>query len=106
MLKEKGEKASWNNKNKIHLLEAEIASIADDREKAKLCYNAAISGARSSRFIHEEGLACEFAALHCMKHGNDEDAKGLLQQALVCYTKWGSEVRVNLVQKHMGKLLS
>ena len=105
-MKEKGEKSSWNYKNKIHLLEAEILSAKGERDKSRLSFTAAISAARSSKLLHEEGLACELAALHCLKFGDIESATDLLKQAKVCYSKWGSQVKIDLVTRKLEGLLS
>ncbi len=106
-MREKVEKNSWNYQCKVHLLEAVMLSAAAAvKAKAKVSFNAAISAARSSKFIHEQGLACELAALHCLKHEDIEDATNLFQQARECYTEWGSQVRVELVTKQLNKLAS
>ncbi len=74
------------------------------KDDAKVSFNAAISSARSSKFIHEQGLACELAALHCLKYSDYADAINLLRQAQVCYSAWGSQVRVDLVTKQLEKV--
>ncbi len=103
-MKEKGEISSWNYQCKIHLLEAEIFSATDKKDKAKVSFCAAISAARSSKFVHEQGLACELAALHCLKYGDIDDATDLLEQAIECYTKWGSQVKIDCVTKQLEKI--
>jgi len=82
VMKEKGEISSWNYQCKIHLLEAEIFSATDKEDKAKVSFHASISAARSSKFVHEQGLACELAALHCLKYGDIDDATDLPEQAI------------------------
>jgi len=104
VMREKGGESSWNYLNKIHLLEAEIFSATGKKDHAKVSFNAAISAARSSKFIHEQGLACELAALHCLKHGDNEDGSNLLEQALECYTKWGSQVKIDSITKQLEKI--
>ena len=103
-MKEKGEKSSWNYQCKIHLLEAEVYSATDKKDKAKVSYNAAIAAARSSKFIHEQGLACELAALHYLKCKAYADAVNLFKEAKDCYTKWGSEVKVDSITKQLEKI--
>lgn len=105
-MREKGERSSWNYNNKILLLEAEIYSATrKNKKKAKKLFDASIKAAKSSKFVHEEGLACEFAAYHCLKHDdNNEDASKLLKQALDCYTKWGSQVKMNSVKRQLEKI--
>ena len=104
VMREKCEKSSWNYQDKIHLLEAEMLSATDNKAKAKISYNAAIAAARSSKFIHEQGLACEFAALHCLKHNDINEAGNLLRQALECYAKWGSRVKIDQIKKQLERV--
>mmetsp|Transcript_23403 Transcript_23403/g.41981 ORF Transcript_23403/g.41981 Transcript_23403/m.41981 type:complete len:106 (-) Transcript_23403:2167-2484(-) len=102
-MREKGQQSSWNYQSKIYLLEAEILSSLQENDRAKFFYNSAISAARSSKFIHEEGLACEFSALHCLKYGGKKEASILLEQARACYTTWGSQVKVASVSRLLEK---
>lgn len=90
----------------IHLLEAEIFAATNKKDKAKVSFNAAISAARSAKFIHEQGLACELAALHCLKYEDTEDATNLFRQAQECYKSWGSDVKVDSITKQLAKISS
>ncbi|KAL7548021.1 hypothetical protein ACHAWF_011302 [Thalassiosira exigua] len=91
----------WNFSNKAHLLEAEIFSREGRSEEAKASFAAAISSARSSRFVHEQGLACELAAYHSKKIGDHRGAWGLFSQARQCYTDWGSQVKVDSITQQL-----
>ncbi len=103
-MKEKGENSSWNYQCKIHLLEAEVYSTTDYKDKANVSYNAAIAAARSSKFVHEQGLSCELAALHYLKSRDYASATNLFKEAKECYEKWGSEVKVDSITKQLEKL--
>ena len=105
-MREGGEKSLWNYQCKIHLLEAEMLSARGKKDMANVSFNAAISAAKSSKFIHEQGLACELAALHCLKHGDKRNGKSLFEQARECYIKWGSQVKVDYVAKELQKMSS
>jgi len=59
--------SEWNFLNKLELLEAELYSFEEKNELALASYDASIASARNSRFIHEQGLACEKAGFHCKK---------------------------------------
>lgn len=74
------------------------------KDKAKVSFNAAISAARSSRFVHEQGLACEHAALFCLKHDDKEGAANMLKHARECYMRWGSMLKVESIEKRLEKL--
>eukprot|EP00804_Cyclotella_cryptica_P001010 CCRYP_012361-RA/>CCRYP_012361-RA protein AED:0.06 eAED:0.06 QI:298/1/0.66/1/1/1/3/12/1416 len=91
------EKASqfseWNYKNKYLLLNATYLSITDKKFNAENEFRAAILASRASKFVHEEGLACEIAAMHHVKRDNNAVALSLFRQAKACYKTWGSRVK-------------
>ena len=60
-------------------------------------YATAIRSARSSRFIHEQGLACELAGYHYKRNGDLSGARSLFGQAKKCYTDWGSQMKVDSI---------
>lgn len=91
----------WNFFNKVHLLEAENYSFLGNHEEAKASYAAAITSARCSRFIHEQGLACERAAFHYKKIGDHDSARSFLGQAKQCYAKWGSRIKVESIVRQL-----
>merc|ERR1711957_1087241 len=86
--------SSWNFGNKVHLLEAEIASREGKKEEAEASYASAITSAQCSRFVHEEGLACELAGFHYKKFKDNGSARQLFVQAKQCYANWGSQLKV------------
>ena len=87
--------------NKVHLLEAELCSFQMRDDHALLNYNAAI---RTSTYIHELGLAYESAGLHLKKRGNVVEALSYFHQAKECYTRWGSQVKVDSIVEQMNRL--
>jgi len=95
--------SQWNFRNKVYLLEAEIFSHEGKNEEAKVSYASAITFARSSRFIHEQGLACERAGFHCKKIGDNRSAWDFFNQAKQCYVDWGSQMKVDSITRQMGK---
>lgn len=96
----------WNFRNKVHLLEAENFSFHNNHEEAKASYAAAITSARCSRFIHEQALACELAGNHYKKIGDNKSALGFFNQAKQCYTEWGSQMKVEVINKQLLLLQS
>jgi ATP-dependent RNA helicase DDX31/DBP7 len=86
----------------VQLLQAEQFSYQNHHDKAKASYAAAISSARSSGFIHEQGLACELAGYHFKKVGDSRSACGFFEQAKQCYTAWGSLVKVESVTRELN----
>ena len=96
--------SEWNFRNKVHLLEAESSSFNGRHQEAAASYAAAIASARSSRFIHEEGLACELAGFHHKKIGDLNSAYNFFNQAKRCYTEWGSRVKVESVTRQLERI--
>ena len=86
---------------KVHLLEAECFSQEGRHDEAKASYAAAITSARCSRFVHEQGLACEMAGFHYKKMGDDRSAWGFFHQAKECYETWGSQVKVAKMSRQL-----
>jgi hypothetical protein len=87
-------------------LEAEMKSHEGKHNKAKASYVASISSAEASGFIHEQGLACELAGKHCIKVGDNSGAQNFFNQAKVCYTEWGSQMRIDSIAHQLDSLQS
>ena len=94
VLKKASGLSSWNFKNKLLLLEAEKLSIVGN-ETNKPNYDLAIKSSQSSKFIHDEALACELAGKHFERTKNFKEAIKLYKQAEKCYRKWGTEKKAN-----------
>jgi hypothetical protein len=95
------EHADSNIRNKLELLQAELHGCGARHSKAVALYNAAIASAKESKFIHEQGLACERAGLYYKKMGFARDAFVHFQQAHACYKEWGSSVKVGAIQREL-----
>jgi ATP-dependent RNA helicase DDX31/DBP7 len=87
--------SEWNFSNKVSLLRAELASVEGECVMAQQHFDAAINASISSKFIHEEALACELAGMHCRSNNQTANALNLLQNAERCYTEWGSKVKAS-----------
>lgn len=87
--------------NRVLLLEAELCSFQRRDNIAIQNYNAAI---RASTYIHELGLAYESAGLHLKKRGNVVEALSYFHQAKECYTRWGSQMKVESIVEQMNRL--
>jgi hypothetical protein len=87
-------------------LEAELKSHEGKHKEAKASYVASISSAEASGFIHEQGLACELAGKHCKKVGDYGSARNFFNQAKVCYTEWGSQMRIDSITSQLNLLPS
>ena len=93
--------ADSNIRNKLELLQAELHGLGARHNEAVALYNAAIASAKKSKFIHEQGLACERAGLYYKKMGCARDALVHFQQAHACYKEWGSSVKVGAIQREL-----
>ena len=98
--------AESNFRNKLDLLEAEHYGISSLQNgvTALHAYDNAIASARKSKFVHEEGLACEKAGFYCQMNGDNENARAYFNRARDCYEKWGSTVKIEFIQKELSKL--
>ena len=90
--------------SQVHLLEAEQFSYQNNNNEAQASYAAAINSARSSGFIHEQGLACELAGYHYKRIIDLRSAWSFFDQAKQCYTEWGSHMKVNSVTRQLRSL--
>eukprot|EP00804_Cyclotella_cryptica_P010062 CCRYP_020488-RA/>CCRYP_020488-RA protein AED:0.04 eAED:0.04 QI:1274/1/0.66/1/1/1/3/40/1007 len=87
--------SKWNFENKASLLRATMLAItAEDDAVIQSEFNRAILASQSSKFVHEEGLACELAGIHYKKRGMKSLALSFFGQAELCYKSWGSHVKV------------
>ena len=91
----------YNFRNKLELLEAELYGLDAKHSQAVALYDAAIASSREYNFIHEEGLACEKAGLYYKKMKDFRKANSYFEQARVCYEKWGSQVKVQSIQREI-----
>ena len=98
--------AETNFRNKLELLEAEKYVITPRRNNvvALQAYDTAIASAQKAGFLHEQGLACEKAGLYCKSTKDNDKALTYFNQALECYEKWGSSVKVEFIRKELSQL--
>jgi len=106
MMRSAAETSRWNYLNKVHLLEAELASFENRHEQAKWSYAAAILASRSSRFKHEVGLSCELAGHHYRRVGDVQRAACLFNHARQCYSEWGSNMKMKTIDRQLSKMRS
>jgi hypothetical protein len=96
--------SEWNFENKASLLKAEMLSFCCENSKAEVEYDAAITSARSSKFIHEEGLACELAGMHSERLNSTEKALIFFHEAERCYKDWGSKRKANQMAEKIQQI--
>ena len=104
LLEQLAPECAHNYEHKRKLLQAEIHSCKNKDKAARQAYKMAIMSAKSSKFIHEEGLACELAGKHCQRANDRRQAKEYFRQALKCYQKWGCKLKVDALTKELSDL--
>lgn len=83
--------------NFLHLrliMDAELARIAGDHEKAAQCYDQAIVAANANRYIRYEALANELTAKFYLGRDQRKLAGGYMNEALYLYSRWGATAKV------------
>ena len=98
------ELSKWNYRNKVFLLQAELYSLECKNDEARAAYAAAITSARASRFIHEQGLACECAGFHCIRVRRFQEAWNFFNEAKLCYSEWGSSMKVEFCNRQLSQI--
>ncbi len=98
--------ADANIRNKLELLQAELQGLGARRNNSEALYHASIASAKRSKFIHEQGLACERAGMYYKKMGSEQNALEYFQQAHACYKEWGSVVKAEFIQRELDVLNS
>ncbi|KAL7430547.1 hypothetical protein ACHAXM_002326 [Skeletonema potamos] len=82
----------------------EQQSLTQHHCQAMVLFEASVTSAKKSGFIHEEGLAYERAGFYCKRTMNHEKALDYFNQARECYEKWGSNVKVDFIEKELDEL--
>jgi len=83
-----------NFENRAALVGAELARIEGRALDAEQLYEQAIRSARANGFVHNEGLANEFAAHFYAARGFEKIAHTYLRDARYCYLRWGADGKV------------
>jgi predicted ATPase/serine phosphatase RsbU (regulator of sigma subunit) len=104
VLKNQKKLKSWskiypnNTLHKYHLVEAELARVQKQTEKAKVNYDKAISLANDYQYINDEALAWELAGKFYMSVGERYLAIFYIQNAIRCYGQWGAVIKVKQLE--------
>ena len=82
--------APCNYLNKMYFLNAELAVVFGDNNKAISNYEETIKLSQKHLFVHEEAMSCErFALLYHSMQASSEASKYFIK-AYKCYEKWGA----------------
>lgn len=86
--------SEWNYENKVLLLKAEAAFSTGEYEQAETFYDKAICSAKEHRFVNEEALGNELAALFFRETGGIHEANICHSNAIETYNRWGATAKV------------
>jgi PAS domain S-box-containing protein len=84
--------------NRTALVKAEIARIEGRLLEAERLYELAITSAKENRFIQNEAIACEAAAVFYRQRGFDKIDRAYLNEAAECYAQWGADGKVQQLE--------
>ncbi|MCB1143029.1 MAG: AAA family ATPase [Leptospiraceae bacterium] len=94
-----------NNKNKVALIEAELAKISGKHEKAIMFYEKSIQYARENQFLQEEALAYELSANFYITLNFKEHARTQLMCAKNILKKWGANALLTRLENNYSLFL-
>lgn len=98
--------APMNFLGKQFLLEAELASVQGNGQKANSHYRSAILHSRETGFYLEEALANQKLGVYYLEQKDEESAIPFLRAARDVFEKWGACALVNHFEDEFGGLLS
>jgi len=96
--------SKWNFEQKWFLLEAEKAFAKGDGEAAVASYDRAVEAARDHRFINEQALANECAALFHLEQGDVGQARKYLERSKDLYQLWGAHRKVDDILSLLSRM--
>ncbi|MGG1948239.1 AAA family ATPase [Trinickia sp. NRRL B-1857] len=109
---QRGQFARWAHRNgatfrnKLLLIDAEIARLEGDAFGALVAYEQSAQAAEAAGFVHEQALAHEFAGELCMTHALESSARHHLRQAAICYRRWGAALPEERIHERHPQLAS
>ncbi|MPW23140.1 AAA family ATPase [Paraburkholderia sp. CNPSo 3157] len=84
-------------RNKLLLIDAELARLRGDYFEALLSYEQSADAAAAAGFVHEQALAHEFAGMMCEATGLHSSGRQHLRTAHACYRRWGADHKAGLL---------
>lgn len=106
ILKKWANSAPMNYMNKYCLVEAEIARLFKQDQKAIDYYDKATALARGNEFIQEEALADELAARFFLSRDRERIAKVYMKDAHYVYSQWGASAKIAALEEQYPQLLA
>jgi predicted ATPase/signal transduction histidine kinase len=98
-------RAPENNPHMFFLLEAEIARVKNQFERAACYYDRAMSSAKDSGYLHVEAISCELAAKFFLNKKQGYLARSLFLKAKRLYREWGVIPKVRQLETQYALIL-
>jgi predicted ATPase len=92
--------------DKQHLLEAELASVTGQSEKAYAHYTRAIALAEKFGFLFEQALIHERFGFHLHGVGDTDKSRSHLRQSVDIYNHWGAKGKARYLQSVISCTIS
>ena len=84
-------------------MEAEIARIEDESDKALRLYEEAVTSAREAGFPLNAAISSELAGRFEFERGRENQALTWLRSAREGYAKWGAHAKVEAMEKDFNQ---
>jgi predicted ATPase len=94
---------SENFAHKLLLMEAEIARIENESDKALRLYEEAVTSAHEAEFPLNAALGSELAGRFELERGRENEALTWLRSAREGYAKWGAHAKVEAMDKEFNQ---
>lgn len=94
-----------NYEHQYLLIEAGLAAVGGELEKAMIHFDGAITRAGRNGFLQDEAIANETAGRIWLEAGNSEIAGIFLARARRCYQRWGAAAKVDRMETRHPHLL-
>jgi len=95
-----------NHRQRVDLLNAEIARINGRLGEAMSLYDASIAAARANGFLHEEAMANELCGRFHLSRGSLTAARAYLMEACFAYNRWGASAKTDHLESEFAELLA
>jgi predicted ATPase/signal transduction histidine kinase len=95
-----------NFQHDYELIEAEIARVSGNFDRAVEFYDRAIQTAKKAGYQQKEAIANELAGEFYLSHRQDKIARNYLKDAYCCYQNWGAIAKVRHLEEKYSHFLS
>jgi len=95
-----------NFEHKYLLIEACLAALENEFERAMILFNASITRAGKNGFLQDEAIANEVAGRIWYSLENKEISTVFITRAYQCYQRWGANAKLQLLENRYPELLS